>query len=474
MTMLMKRLWFVLLLISVPTGFSAPLPKIRIANDHRTFVTDDGKPFVPFGVNYYRPGTGWAPQIWKTFDAEATRKDFAKMKELGVNCVRVFLTYHSFHFEPGKMNPDGLAKFDQFLDIAETAGIYVHPAGPEFWEGPPNWRPVAISDEKTLEYTAEWWKQFAARYRNRHVIFAYDLKNEPDVAWNNEIIERRWNTWLRQKYKTIQRVNQVWHSTNVVAFGKIKPPKSHDALRNPELLDFQHFREDIADEWTWKQVVAIKLGDPEALTTVGCLQTAVPSRFWESVADFPGYVPKRQAKFLDFLEIHFYPSEFGGYEYKSRADELANLAYLEGIVREVAKAGKPVVMAEFGWYGGKEKPKFDHGAHPLGTEEQQAEFLKHEIETTSGFVVGWLNWGLYDHPGAGDCSELTGLLGVDGHVKSWGKTFHELSQRYSGKLILPATTGARPELDWDGCVTSSAVGNAFRKAYRQRFLSERK
>ena len=56
-------------------------------------------------------------------------------------------------------------------------------------------------------------------------------------------------------------------------------------------------------------------------------------------------------------------------------------------------------MAEFGWYGGKEKPKFDHGAHPLGTEEQQASFLKNEIETTSGFVVGWLNWGLYDHPG---------------------------------------------------------------------------
>src|ERR1035437_343766 len=59
-----------------------PLPKVHIAKDGRSFETDAGQPFVPFGVNYYRPGTGWAPQVWKQFDAETTRKDFARMKEL--------------------------------------------------------------------------------------------------------------------------------------------------------------------------------------------------------------------------------------------------------------------------------------------------------------------------------------------------------------------------------------------------------
>src|SRR5512132_1342345 len=71
------------------------LPKIRLAADGRGFMTAQGKPFVPFGVNYYRPGTGWAPQLWKKFDPEATRKDFVRMKELGVNCVRIFLTFQS-------------------------------------------------------------------------------------------------------------------------------------------------------------------------------------------------------------------------------------------------------------------------------------------------------------------------------------------------------------------------------------------
>src|SRR5882757_8249632 len=98
-------------------GPAQRLPKIRIAKDGRTFVTDTGKPYVPFGVNYYRPGTGWAPQIWKQFDADATRNDFARMHGLGVNCVRVFLTFHSFYTDEGVLRPEGLAKFDQFLEI---------------------------------------------------------------------------------------------------------------------------------------------------------------------------------------------------------------------------------------------------------------------------------------------------------------------------------------------------------------------
>jgi hypothetical protein len=46
-----------------PPGASASpqaLPKIRIAPDGRTFADENGRPFVPFGVNYYRRGTGCA------------------------------------------------------------------------------------------------------------------------------------------------------------------------------------------------------------------------------------------------------------------------------------------------------------------------------------------------------------------------------------------------------------------------------
>jgi endo-1,4-beta-mannosidase len=450
-----------------------PLPKVRIARDGRSFETEAGKPFVPFGVTYYRPGTGWAPQVWKQFDAEATRKDFARMKELGINCVRVFLTYHSFYSEPGVLKSEGLEKFDQFLSIAETADIYVHPTGPDHWEGPPNWSPVAVADQRTLQYAEQFWKLFAARYRGRHVIFAYDLQNEPMIDWQTDIMPPQWNAWLEKRYGTIEKLAAAWGATNRLQFGTIPVPPPKDALRNRELLDFQSFREYLADEWTRRQVGAIKSADPEALVTVGFLQTSVPSLLWGSVGSYAAFRPERQAKFLDFLEIHFYPLARGAYEYKSEDDELANLAYLESVVREVARPGKPVVLAEFGWYGGAEKPKFDKGAHPIGTEEQQAKYLRRVIETSAGFVVGWLNWGFYDNPQATDCSELTGLLRVDGTTKAWGKTFQQLSARYSGTPIAPVTIGPRPVLDWDACTTAAAAAKQFRDQYLKAFLADK-
>jgi len=102
-----------------PLAGAAPttnaLPKIVIGRDGRSFETTDGQPFAPFGVTYFRPGTGWAPQVWKQFDAEATRKDFSRMKELGVNCARVFLSYGSFLMETKRVSPDGLAKLERVV-----------------------------------------------------------------------------------------------------------------------------------------------------------------------------------------------------------------------------------------------------------------------------------------------------------------------------------------------------------------------
>ena len=83
----------------------AALPNILISADGHGFETAKGQPFVPFGLTYFRSGTGWAPQVWKKFDAEATHRDFIRMKVLGVNCVRVFLSYGSFYEEPARWNP---------------------------------------------------------------------------------------------------------------------------------------------------------------------------------------------------------------------------------------------------------------------------------------------------------------------------------------------------------------------------------
>ena len=455
-------------------GKASPLPAIRIAKDGRTFETETGRPFVPFGVNYFQPGTGWAPQLWKKLDPEVAHRDFARLKELGANCIRVFLTYDSFWPEPGKLSPFGLEKFDRMLALAEEAGLYVHPAGLDHWEGTPPWarQEEDIAGDHRLAELESFWKQFAARYRGRSAIFAWDLRNEPEVPWTGPTLQRKWNAWLERRYGNADQAGAAWGTNSSgFAWGKVPTPPANDALTNRCLLDYQEFREEVADEWTRRQAAAIKSADPRALVTVGLIQWSVPSLL-PGVRHYAAFRPARQARYLDFMEIHFYPLNNGFYSYAGAEDEGRNLAYLESVVREVAAVGKPVVVAEFGWYGGG-KLTIDQGRHPAATEEQQARWNRRLIETTAGLACGWLNWGFHDHPEARDVTQLTGLLTADGTTKAWGREFKVLARQFDGQLIPPARKGPRPALDWDRCVTSTAAERQFREDYYRAFKEGR-
>lgn len=444
---------------------AAPLPKIRLSPDGRGFVTREGRPFVPFGVNYFRPGTGWAPQVWKQFDAEATRRDFARLRELGGNCVRVFLTYGSFYSEPGRLDPEGLARLDQFLVLAEEAGIYVHPTGPDHWEGLPEWaRGDRLAEERVLRALEDFWRLLVARYRGRNVIFAYDLLNEPEVRWDTPALRARWNAWLKEHYGEAAKVRAAWGTPDRPMTLDDVPVPPRDAPPGRELLDFQHCREAVAMEWTRRQVAALKSADPEALVTVGLIQWSVPvglAGSWQ----YSGFRPAQLAPLLDFLEVHFYPLAGGFYEYRDREEELRNLAYLDLVVREVARPGKPVVLAEFGWYGGG-RPTINQGRHPFASEEQQARWCRLVVEHTAGLACGWLNWGFYDHPGARDVTEWIGLLTADGREKAWAREFRALAERFRGGVPTVALPADAPVADWDRLITDTSA----REEYRQRTL----
>ena len=449
-------------------GGSKPLPGIVLALGGHGFQTETGQPFVPFGVTYYRPGTGWAPQVWKQFDAAATERDFKRMKALGVNCVRVFLTFSSFLPEPDKVSEEGFRKFDKFLDLAERERMYVHPTGPDYWEGTPAWATVDhYADETMLRALEYYWKEFATRYKGRNVIFAIDLLNEPSISWDNAMMRTKWGAWVHGRYPNAEALARAWgESAGKVAYESPPIPPPRNAPGSKWLLDYQHFREAVAQEWVRRQVTAIKSVDPHRLVTTGLIQWSVPSLL-PGVQHYSGFRPAEMAPLLDFLEVHFYPLEHGFYSYTSTGEEAKNLTYLEGVVREVAAPGKAVVLEEFGWYGGG-RLTIDQGRHPPATEQQQADWDKHAVEVSKGFVTGWLNWGLYDQPEANDVSQLTGLLTADGRVKAWGKEFRRLSSRYSSKRIAPRTV-TRPALDWDGCLTDTAAGDKFREAYYRSY-----
>lgn len=450
---------------------SPKLAKIRIASEGRTFRRGDEGPFVPLGVNYYRPGTGWAPQLWKQFDRDATRKDFARMKELGVNCVRVFLSFGSFFTEPESLDQEGLAKFDQLLRIAEETGIYLHPTGPDHWEGVPDWAAKdRVADDQVLAALENFWRSFAGRYRNRPAIFAYDLLNEPSVPWDTPPMRTKWNAWLQSHYGSRERLAEAWAVPEAeISWGEELPPPPKDA-GGRRLLDYQHFREWIAEAWTRRQAAAIKAADPDALVTVGLIQWSVPALL-PGVQHYSGFRPERLSPYLDFQEIHFYPLATGFFTYDEEG-ERRNLAYLESIVREVAATRQPVVIAEFGWYGGG-KLSIAGGRHPAASEDQQDRWCRLAVETTKGLATGWLNWGFYDHPEARDVSQLTGLLTVEGKPKAWAREFRELAHSLNGEFTEPKPLTGRPKLDWDHAIIDPRIARQFREDYLKAFMEQR-
>ena len=467
-------------------GTPAVLPKVTVAPGGRTLQTADGKPFVPIGVNYFRPHTGWAPQLWKQFDPEATARDFAHLKRLGGNCVRVFLSFGSFFQKADALEPEGLAKLDRLLALAEEAGLYVHPTGPDHWEGQPGWaQGDRYADEKLLVAQETFWRLLAARYRGRNVLFAYDLLNEPSVQWDTPAMREKWNRWLDRRYGSAERAAEAWGvaaerlrwgNEPAPAIGPTRSKRSGaSAAAHPtakQILDYQHFREEIADAWTRRQTQAIKASDPAALVTVGMIQWSVPALL-PGLQHYAAFRPARQAKWLDFLEVHFYPLAGGFYAYRNDDEEMRNLAYLESVVREVASPGRPVVLAEFGWYGGG-RLTIDGGVHPPADEASQARWCRNAIETTWGLATGWLNWGFYDHPQARDVTELTGLLTVDGRPKRWAVEFEAVARRMAGQRMPPASLGPRPTLDWDRCVSDPQAAGKFLADYTKAFQASRK
>jgi sugar phosphate isomerase/epimerase len=431
---------------------SSKLSRIRVDAENKGFVDSAGKRFTPCGVSYYRPGTGWAPQLWKQFDAEATRRDFQLMRRMGMNVARVFVTYGSFYTQSGELDAKGLAAFDTMLDLADEAGIYLHPTGPEHWEGMPAWTHAVgdvhhdLANEACLKLLEDFWTMFAGRYRHRNTIWAYDLKNEPVVAWDTPASRIKWDAWRISRQQPVV------------------PVPERTAAPSEILGDYQRFREGLAESWIARQTRAIRAADPQALVTVGLIQWSVPAQPI-SIDQYTGFRPEIIARHLDFMSLHFYPLANGVYRYENQAAEDANLAVVESMARECAKPGKPLVIGEFGWYGGG---SLEPGGQPAD-EEQQARWCRRLVEVTSPMACGWINWGLHDTPEATDVSRLTGLRTVAGEDKVWGRSFGLLVKDLPTARALPV----RPDLPWESCTMDGAAMASFQTEYLAAFLARK-
>jgi len=379
---------------------------IQVDNDRIGFKEKGtGKRFTPFGCNYFDPATGWAPHLWQRFSPERTERHFAQMEDLGVNTARVFLTIASFMTESGELSRAGMEKADRMVAIARKRGIRVEFAGPDHWEGVPDWAKRHFDEEANAYFLdGEWvhrlkefWRQFARHYRDEPAVFSFDLLNEPWLKWDSQLVRRIWGG---------------------------PPPEEHSDETGDDA--FVIWREQVVWEWTKELLSSIREEDPNRLVTIGFHQLSLPHDPGSGHA-IPGFHAKKLSPLLDYVAMHWYPYSTQDHVRPHRADDPTdrNIDIIRASIQH-AYSGKPIVIEEFGWYGGDRV--FSWGEQlPFVSEEVQTQWCRKVVERTRDLASGWLTWGYSDVPTAMDVTRKSGLVDEHGKIKRWGHAFRELA-----------------------------------------------
>ena len=192
------------------------------------------QPFV-LGVNYWprRKAMYW----WSNFDAAEVREEFAVIRGLGMNLVRVFLLWDDWQPTPDMVNAEALAYLGTVLDIAAEMGLKLditfftgHMSGPNWSPGwllepdaplPPRVRQLVsggqvvncgyrnpYTDPTALAAAELLLRAVVGRYHDRPAVGVWNLGNEPDLfAWPPDPATGR--DWVRRMTGLIREIDPV-------------------------------------------------------------------------------------------------------------------------------------------------------------------------------------------------------------------------------------------------------------------------
>jgi hypothetical protein len=106
------------------------MPWVQVSKDKKGFVLDpSGRPFVPWGFNYDHDEKGRLIEDYWEGEWPKVEADFARMKKLGANVVRVHLQLGKFMNSTDKPNGKALDRLSKLVRLAESTGLYLNLTG---------------------------------------------------------------------------------------------------------------------------------------------------------------------------------------------------------------------------------------------------------------------------------------------------------------------------------------------------------
>lgn len=233
----------------------------------------DGK--YLYGVAYY-------PEQW---DSSRWELDFAKMKELGINTVRMGeFAWSRFEPREGRFEFDWM---DKAINLAASHGIKTILCTPTA-SIPPRLvkaHPEVLSGNREGQYSQGVRKghnsnsyellrandrivqAMAAHFGNNPNIIGWQLDNEPGYPFtmNDAISEMAFRDWLKDRYKTIDALNTAWTgafwSLEYTSWDEIHlPPLNRaDGGSNPgQVIDSRRFFSDSFLSYLKRQEVILR------------------------------------------------------------------------------------------------------------------------------------------------------------------------------------------------------------------------
>jgi endo-1,4-beta-mannosidase len=216
---------------------SAPATVASVRLDGNYF-SRDAKRFLPVGAHWVpaKAAMQW-PLQWDPKDIEA---DFAKMRDLGFNTVRLDLMWAWFEPRPGDYNPEAFKQLDYLISLARRYHIYLHPSlfiggevGEAYWDV--SWRHGRNpqSDPEMLWLETNHAAELARRYANESAILGWDLTDEPPFWIVQGATDAMAINWTRLIAGAIRRYDHmhpivVGVSMEDVGHGPFRPDNLRD------------------------------------------------------------------------------------------------------------------------------------------------------------------------------------------------------------------------------------------------------
>ena len=234
------------------------------------------------GAQYYRPPNP-PRKDW--------RRDLERMREAGLNTVKLWACWSWIESRPGEYDFADLDELTAYADelglrivvntIIENAPYWLEAEAPHARyvdnEGRAvqltaamntpggGWPGLCFDNDEAWGAASAFLTALVGRYDGLGALDVWDVWNEPHLEPASYYPERiycycdasvaRFVEWLREKYGTIDALNEAW-SRRYSDWSHVKPPRVFEAV--PDLLDWRAFWFDNLARWLDRRVEVVR------------------------------------------------------------------------------------------------------------------------------------------------------------------------------------------------------------------------